>query len=221
MYAYVQHFLCVSLRKMLSLTMFTLMFFLSNSSGGIGLWYAELTNRISHSTSSTGTICELLRITHSQNLNIAMNATLPLLQTACNDSMTDEVFIKSITIGVYTLVGLFLISVLIKPLGRGLIQVTCFLMFGCSAIALIWARDATLVQSFFITMLVPASSCVSVISGGAVVLFPTHVRAVAVCIILMSGRIGSVVGSNVVGFLIENNCEMAFGITGALGIGKY
>lgn len=107
-----------------------------------------------------------------------------------------------------------------KPLGRGLIQVTCFLMFGCSAFALIWATDTALVQSFFITMLVPASSCVSVISGGAVVLFPTKVRAVAVCIILMSGRVGSVVGSNVVGFLIENNCEMAFGLTGSLGIGK-
>lgn len=97
---------------------------------------------------------------------------------------------------------------------------TCFLMYGCSAFALIWATDSTLVLSLFITLLVPAIVSVSVLSGGAIVLFPTHVRAMAVCIILMSGRIGSVVGSNSIGFLIESNCELAFGITGSLGVGE-
>lgn len=141
--------------------------------------------------------------------------------TTCNDTMSERVFIQSTTVGVYSLIGLFLICVLMKPLGRGLIQVICFVMFGCSGFALIWATDPSLVMFLFIAMLVPASASVSVISGGAVVLFPTHVRAIAVCIVLMSGRIGSVVGSNVVGYLIENNCELAFGINGIVGIGEW
>lgn len=191
-----------------------LMFNVFFVSGGFGLWFAELTNRVSNSD-ATGTICELLRTTKSpanSSINITGEADV------CIDSMSDRVFIQSTTVGVYTLIGLFLICILMKRLGRGLIQVTCFLLIGCSSFSLIWATDPNLVMLFFIFMLVPACAIVSVISGGAVVLFPTQVRAMAVCIILMSGRIGSVVGSNVVGYLIERNCELAFGINGVIGL---
>lgn len=39
-------------------------------------------------------------------------------------------------------------------------------------------------------------------------------RAMAVCISLMMGRFGSVVGANIVGLLLDNNCELMFTISG-------
>lgn len=38
----------------------------------------------------------------------------------------------------------------------------------------------------------------------------------AVCIALMVGRLGSVVGSNMLGILLEEHCEVTFGIASVL-----
>lgn len=43
----------------------------------------------------------------------------------------------------------------------------------------------------------------------------------ALCIIFMLGRIGSVVGSNVIGVLINVNCNSIFFIYGALLASKF
>lgn len=45
-------------------------------------------------------------------------------------------------------------------------------------------------------------------------------RAMAVCISLMMGRLGSTVGSNVVGLLLDNYCHLAFILSGSLLIRK-
>lgn len=42
----------------------------------------------------------------------------------------------------------------------------------------------------------------------------------AVCISLMMGRLGSVVGSNVVGIILDYNCDLTFLISGTSLIGK-
>lgn len=46
-------------------------------------------------------------------------------------------------------------------------------------------------------------------------------RAMAVCISLMMGRLGSTVGSNVVGLLLDNYCRLAFILSGSLLICKF
>lgn len=42
----------------------------------------------------------------------------------------------------------------------------------------------------------------------------------AICIALMFGRLGSVVGSNIVALLLDDHCESAFYLSGASVIGK-
>lgn len=51
--------------------------------------------------------------------------------------------------------------------------------------------------------------------------FGCNHRAMAICISLMMGRLGSVVGANIVGLLLDNYCQLAFSMTGALLICKY
>jgi MFS family permease len=50
----------------------------------------------------------------------------------------------------------------------------------------------------------------SIINASTVELFPTKMRAMAVCISMMFGRSGSVVGSLVIGFVIESHCRETF-----------
>lgn len=43
----------------------------------------------------------------------------------------------------------------------------------------------------------------------------------AVCISLMFGRLGAVVGSNTAALLLDNHCEVAFYLSGTSVIGKW
>lgn len=43
----------------------------------------------------------------------------------------------------------------------------------------------------------------------------------ALCIIFMMGRIGSVIGSNIIGVMIAHNCNLIFFIYGGLLASKY
>lgn len=54
----------------------------------------------------------------------------------------------------------------------------------------------------------------TVLSSITVDIFPTQLRAMAICISLMCGRIGSVTGTNVVGALLENHCKTGLLIAG-------
>lgn len=45
-------------------------------------------------------------------------------------------------------------------------------------------------------------------------------RAMAIGISLMAGRIGCVVGANIVAYLLENQCEAVFYLSGSSLIGK-
>lgn len=55
----------------------------------------------------------------------------------------------------------------------------------------------------------------------AVDLFPTQVRATALALSLMFGRIGAMVGTNIVGPILYNYCEYIFFILSADHLRKY
>lgn len=46
-------------------------------------------------------------------------------------------------------------------------------------------------------------------------------RAMALCVIFMMGRIGSLIGSNIIGVLIAHNCNLIFFIYGGMLASKY
>uniref|UniRef100_A0A336LUM0 CSON005174 protein n=1 Tax=Culicoides sonorensis TaxID=179676 RepID=A0A336LUM0_CULSO len=182
------------------------------SSGALGLWFPELLNRFSNSD-STGTICEV--ITGALNTSIAINGNMTVTQD-CDNSVSSEAFINSVMVGVYYTLGYVLISMLMKPLGRG--WILGFSLFGSaiSGFVLQWITIPILEIIFFSAFLVLSGLMISVISGTAVMLFPTHIRAMAVCVILMVGRIGTSTGSSIVGLTIESHCEETFAVITAM-----
>lgn len=62
--------------------------------------------------------------------------------------------------------------------------------------------------------------CANIIMAVAVNLYPTNYRAMAVAFIIMFGRIGSVSGSSLVGFLLSNNCTLIFYLFGGIQISE-
>lgn len=49
-----------------------------------------------------------------------------------------------------------------------------------------------------------------IVNSSTISLYPTHLRGMAINIGLMFGRIGAVFGSNYIGSLLRDNCEVSF-----------
>lgn len=63
--------------------------------------------------------------------------------------------------------------------------------------------------------------CSNIIMAVAVNLFPTTHRAMAMAFTMIFGRIGSVGGSSIIGFLLENHCTLIFYLYGGILISKF
>lgn len=78
-----------------------------------------------------------------------------------------------------------------------------------SAIACVLV-EIPIVQIGFLILFLCTGITGNVVNLSTVDLFPTSLRAMAVCISLMFGRLGGVVGANVTALLLYSHCEYAF-----------
>lgn len=101
--------------------------------------------------------------------------------------------------------------------------------------------DIPIIQVYSFTALMSSGIPISVINAATVELYPTalrwvfpflflhffHVnwywknRAMAMCISLMFGRLGGVVGANTVALLLDNHCQSAFYLSGSSLLGMF
>lgn len=86
--------------------------------------------------------------------------------------------------------------------------------------SLFWMTDPLLTLIAFTSFLSLGGPIISVVSGAAVLLFPTNNRAMALCIILTLGRLGTAFGSNFIGSYLYVNCEITMGVLVAVVLGK-
>lgn len=182
-----------------------LMFGVFFVSAGMGLWFPHIQNQISFKNETVDqTVCEIMddsfRFT---KYDLAANI-------GCDDTVNTKAFVDSITLGAFYVVGYVVYALFIKSLGRGVILVSGLLGSGIAGLALQWITQPLSIVIFFCTHIMLSGICVSVTNGAVVDLIPTHLRGMAVCIVLMFGRLGSVVGSNLLGAILELNCSAAF-----------
>ncbi|KAL7740167.1 hypothetical protein ACLKA6_003879 [Drosophila palustris] len=177
------------------------------SSSGMGLWYPEILNRLgSTSVEDAMTVCDVIDASIDQP---QLNKTLSQI---CNDQISIKSYIDTITYGSALIVGYIVMGFVINRIGRkASITGGLAIASGC-AVALIWIEDEVIIVVCFCLYLVLPGLSVSVLSGAVVDLVPTHLRGKAVCICLMLGRTGSVLGSNIIGVLLDSYCTITFGV---------
>lgn len=103
-----------------------------------------------------------------------------------------------------------------------IIEFSAFCLFSAALAGLLlqWVTHPFLQVFLFSAFIVLSGVTVSVISATAVMLFPTQLRAMAVCIILMVARIGTSAGSAIIGITIETYCHATFGFITVMLVGK-
>ncbi|XP_059219579.1 putative transporter svop-1 isoform X2 [Stomoxys calcitrans] len=173
---------------------------------GMGLWYPAIQNRLgSIDDKSRMSICEVIDASIEQQNT---NGT----ETVCDDTITRKSYIDSITFGLVYLGAYFVLGSIINPLGRKRTIILLLTVSATCGIILHWLLDPIAIVASFILFVMLPGLCVSILSGAVVDLVPTHLRGKAVCICLMLGRSGSVIGSNIIGVLLESYCGITFGV---------
>ncbi|XP_058812283.1 synaptic vesicle glycoprotein 2B-like isoform X1 [Topomyia yanbarensis] len=192
----------------------TLQFGMFFVSAGMGLWYPEIINRLTSGTQGgSEAICNVLEgeIDPDEDL-------ISYMDEECNDHMTQDVFIYVIALGsIYTFLYLS-ISAILRKVNRGYILFFNLFVSGISGLLLLFIDDMYFVLMLFCSFMVFAGISISLVNGVAVSIFPTNIRAMAVCLSLMMGRLGSVAGTNLIGFIMEENCTVTFTLFAACSL---
>lgn len=71
-----------------------------------------------------------------------------------------------------------------------------------------------MISVYLFISLMAAALAVQIVNSSTISLYPTHLRGMAINIGLMFGRIGAVFGSNYIGSLLRDNCQVSFYVSG-------
>uniref|UniRef100_A0A182VKS7 Major facilitator superfamily (MFS) profile domain-containing protein n=2 Tax=Anopheles merus TaxID=30066 RepID=A0A182VKS7_ANOME len=192
------------------------------TSNGMYMFFPDILNRIAElevQGVDRTTICQAVYATQvdiSQLQQHDVNATA--LPEVCHQKLDISAYEHSFVLETIYALGFAVIGLIINAVGKLPILVFIFGFCGISGILIVFI-DLPLLAIWFYVILLTCGFCISVVNACTVDLFPTNLRAMAVCISLMFGRLGSVVGANIVGFLLDSQCELTFWISGISLIG--
>ncbi|VVD05257.1 unnamed protein product [Leptidea sinapis] len=152
----------------------------------------------------TRTLCDMLRYSH----NVTM--------TEKSDCSLNEIAMTSVFVNCCFLALLNgVLSVLINILGRKRLLIILQICSGIAGICLNFTHNYILIALLFTTYITSAVNF-GFLGTFTVDIYPTYVKAMAVCITLMMGRGSSAIGINLLKSLLVYDCELAFYIYGSL-----
>lgn len=109
----------------------------------------------------------------------------------------------------------FVNGIVINKVGKKNLLTIWFVLSGVTGALIPLSTDYHTTVGLMVIFLT-CGVCGSLLSAILVDLYPTNVRAMSLCVVLMFGRIGAVAGSNFVSFMLVKQCELMFGLFGAL-----
>uniref|UniRef100_A0A3F2YX78 Major facilitator superfamily (MFS) profile domain-containing protein n=1 Tax=Anopheles farauti TaxID=69004 RepID=A0A3F2YX78_9DIPT len=172
--------------------------------GGLGLWFPDIMNQVfSQDASDVGKkVCAILQ----------RNETLPALTEIelCDDDVKIETFVYTLLLGVIGCIYALITSAVLGKFDQKVMMVFNCIVAGICGIALQFIANSYAVAILFCLEIVFAGYCVLLVNANVVAIFPTNVRAMAVALTNMIGRLSCFVASAVIGLLMLQNCPVTF-----------
>lgn len=200
---------------MTTLTTCTIQFFIFASAHGMYFWYPETINKVAEfrdqNPSVRITICEILDMKHRNSSEVMIKE--------CSESLDSSAYWTTIILESLYFVGFAVTGLLINKVGKLSIIVVTLISCGAFGLAASFV-DFTNISMYFYLFWLFCAVVVPVLNAATVDLYPTNIRGMAVCVLLMIGRLGSVVGSNFFKFLMDGYCFSSFMVSGITLIGS-
>ncbi|XP_075148929.1 uncharacterized protein LOC142222597 [Haematobia irritans] len=180
----------------------SILFVLFLVGNGLGIWFTDLRNRQIFTTNKDHnvfrTICVEMDIVHNNQLICSKRVR----------SYRDSIFLGLGFIGIYNIVGLLLL----RWWKRQHIIIALLIICGCCGIALIIVTHKLIIILTFICLLAIPNVLVNLTISTIMDFTSSRVRSKIICIAFSLGRIGVVLGSILVGALINLWCQLTFAI---------
>lgn len=201
----------------------SIQFWIFVTSNGMYMWFPHILNSVAEFLNENpGNRTYMCQVVYSKQESIfnsesahgaAASDGVTLTAPQCNEKLEISTYQHSLVLEVLYAVGFALIGGIINRVGKCTILFVCLSVCGVCGIAATYV-DIPMVATYLYIALLLCGLGINVLSAATVDLYPTRLRAMAVCISLMMGRLGSVVGANVFGALLSNHCETAFIVSG-------
>ncbi|XP_068622856.1 synaptic vesicle glycoprotein 2C-like [Battus philenor] len=177
------------------------------TTNGFYVWFPSILNSLANHGATDMRICDILDETKTS----AINETLII----CDDKMNTSTFEHSIYIGLVFCSMYLIVGFVVDVVGKKLILVSVLSVTGLCGIGANLAANKNLAVVLF-AIFQMSGACIGLMNAVNVELFPTKYRAMAICLSMMIGRVGSMAGSNLIGLFLETNCGASFYLFGGI-----
>lgn len=182
----------------------------------MGLWFPELSNRISMGANDIG-LCEIMSLTSEGINSTILTLTSANCEVVVNPEMYTNTIVLAVVYGVcFILLGIGLNKVSLKNTLTGIM----ILGMICAAV-LQHMTEINLLLAIFVFLIICAGVAIPMVNATAVDLFPTNLRGMAISMTILIGRMGTVAGANSIGFLLDVNCSVTFYGIALLALGEH
>ncbi|XP_049533559.1 synaptic vesicle glycoprotein 2B-like [Anopheles darlingi] len=181
--------------------------------GGLGLWFPDIMNQIYSQGESTTVglkVCDILQSNSSTAGSTQEEFEL------CDDDVKFETFFYTMVLGIFGAIYALITSAILGRFDQKVMMVFNCTVAGICGIALQFIANSYAVAILFCFEIVFAGYCVLLVNANVVAIFPTNVRAMAVALTNMIGRLSCFVASAVIGLLMMQNCPVTFYMLSAL-----
>ncbi|KAH8387615.1 hypothetical protein KR093_008175, partial [Drosophila rubida] len=174
---------------------------------GIFMWFPTILNALSAESAQGSLLCQVLQSVAGETEQSADGVCIVRLDITNYQVM--------IAIGAAFTIIYLVFAYTIDVIGkRNLLIMWMVLTLVCLVLLHYLTQFSLLVIGLTVVMAI--GNCGGLVSTIAMEFYPTQINAMGMCFIMMIGRLGAVVGSNVMGRLLFDSCDIAF--WGMLGV---
>ncbi|KAL4703838.1 hypothetical protein ACJJTC_016805 [Scirpophaga incertulas] len=185
-------------------------------SSGLYMWVPDILNNILKNTSEDSlTICTIIQ----EKILKQKNMTLLSPDHACTADVSVGVFPISMVMGAVFALTYLAIGVFINKIGKKTLYSSIMIVCGFMTVAAAFVPQGAAATALLIIALCSGCSA-SILAAVAVDVFPTCLRAMAMCVMYMVGRTGAAVGSYLIGAFLNTHCLASFNVLGLFTAGS-
>ena len=178
------------------------------ASNGFWTFLPEILNKVSlwnEGLKGPATVCTIF---HSNEFSVH-NQTEEIAACKVFEKLEVQMFIHVYEMVVAYAITCLAMTLLINRVGKLVLLLIVSIVCGLASFLLIFLEITYILSYIYISLLL-SGLMISVVNASTIELFPTRMRAMAICISMMVGRIGSASGSLIIGFIIDNYCDLTF-----------
>ncbi|XP_039153549.1 synaptic vesicle glycoprotein 2B [Drosophila simulans] len=169
---------------------------------GIFMWFPTILDELGTRNGNDTLLCNVL-----QGFN--MNSGSGDEASSCSVEVDTSTYQVMIIIGACFVLIYLIFAFIIDLMGKKNLLMAWMVLTMICLVALHYVEQFALVV-IALTVVMAIGNCGGLVSTIAMEFYPTHINAMGMCFIMMVGRLGAVVGSNILGRLLFASCDPMF-----------